>query len=255
MCNIQGLNVPVKQNNVIHWHKESGNMVFIVTETKLRSNVRPWIMNKFDDVHIFTSGLNNGYLGAGIAIFMNSSLAQHVFKIKKVPGHIILLCLFFKGKVSVLIIGLYACAFPGNQFGQASGINFFIAWVVNFSNFVVLGGDFNKSKSIRSASFGFCSSLGLVNSFGGHPLAGASTWSNSRGIKKIIDHVFVSGSLISAVVSHKVESVTEFFDTDHRTVSVSVDLGGLLDVHLASICRHANIDCWKFKLKNMDANG
>ncbi|KAG9286820.1 hypothetical protein G9A89_012370 [Geosiphon pyriformis] len=240
MCNIWGLNVFTKQNNIICWHKKSGNIVSIVTETKLRSNIRPWIINKFNNVCIFISGLDNGYLGTGI---------------EEVPGHVILVCLLFKGKVSVSIVGLYACAFPGDQFGQAPSINFFIDWMVNSNNFVVLGGNFNKGKSIRSVSFGFCSSLGLVNSFGGHSLAEAFMWSNLRSIEKIIDHVFVSESLISAVASNKVEFVTEFFDTDHRAVSVSVSLDGLLDMRLASIHKHANIDHWKFKLKNVDADG
>ncbi|KAG9307427.1 hypothetical protein G9A89_017257 [Geosiphon pyriformis] len=197
----------------------SENMVFIVMETKLRFNVRPWIMNKFDGVCIFTSGLIDGYLGAGV---------------KEVPGCIILVHLLFKDKVLVSIIGLYACASP----------------VVNSSNFVVLGGDFNEDKSMRSASFRFCLSIDLVNSFSRHPLAGASMWDNLRGIEKVIDHVFVSESLISAVTSHGVESVAGFFDTNHRAISVSVNLGGLLDMYLANIHRHTNIDYWKFKLKN-----
>ncbi|KAG9284929.1 hypothetical protein G9A89_006307 [Geosiphon pyriformis] len=116
-CNVWGLNVSVKQKDVFCWHRKSSNMMSIVMETKLRSNVRLWIMNKFDGVCIFTSGLNNGFLGAGIAIVMNNSLAQYVSKVEEVPGHIILVHLIFKDKVSVSIVGLYACASSGNWFG------------------------------------------------------------------------------------------------------------------------------------------
>ncbi|KAG9294424.1 hypothetical protein G9A89_001929 [Geosiphon pyriformis] len=201
-CNVQGLNVPTKQKDIVYWHKEFRNM----------------IMNRFDKVHIFTSGLDNGYLRTGMVIVMNNSLAQHVSKMEKIPNHVILVHLLFKGKVLVTIIGLYTCASPGDWFGQAFG-------------------------------------LSLVNSFGGHSLAGVSTWSNSKGIEKVIDHIFVNESLISAVASYKVESVTEFFNTDYRAVLVSIGLDDLLNMHLNGICRYANKNCWKFKLKNVDVNG
>ncbi|KAG9304471.1 hypothetical protein G9A89_020035 [Geosiphon pyriformis] len=64
-----------KQNNIICWHKNSDNMVSIVTETKLRSNIRPWIINKFDEIQIFTSDLDAGFYDAGVAIIMNNFLA------------------------------------------------------------------------------------------------------------------------------------------------------------------------------------
>ncbi|KAG9298001.1 hypothetical protein G9A89_018829 [Geosiphon pyriformis] len=200
-------------------------------------------MRKFDGVHIFTSGLNNRFFGAGIAI------------VEEISGHVILVHLLFKSKVSVLIIGLYTCASFGDQFKQIPGINFFIGQVVNSSNFIVLGSNFNKNKSMKSASFEFCLGLGLINSFGGHFLARASIWSNSKGIEKVIDHIFVSKCLILAVAGHRVKSVSEFFDTNYKAVLVSVGLSGLLDVYLDNICRHANKDCWKFKLKNVDADG
>ncbi|KAG9290235.1 hypothetical protein G9A89_022211 [Geosiphon pyriformis] len=201
-CNIWGLNVPAKQKNIMDY-------------------------NRFEGVCIFTFRLIDGYLGAGVVIVMNNSLVRHVFKVEKVPGCIILMHLLFKSKVLVSIIGLYACAFPGDQFEQAPRINFFIAQV---------------GKSMKNTSFGFCLNIGLVNSFGGHSLAGASMWDNSRDIEKVIDHVFVSESLILAVAGHRIESVTEFFDTDYRAILVSVGLSGLLDMHLAGIHRHANMN-------------
>ncbi|KAG9303369.1 hypothetical protein G9A89_013695 [Geosiphon pyriformis] len=254
MCNVRNINVPAKQNNVVYWHKESSNMVSIVTKMKLKPSIKPWIMNKFEGVHIFTSGLDSGFLGAGVAIIMDNSLVQHVSKKEKVPDHIVLVCFLFKGRVLVSIIGLYACAFSGNQFKQAFCVNFFIARIVNSSSFVVLGGNFNKCSSKKSASYRFCLGLGLVNSFGGHSLAGAFTWSNLRGVEKVIDHILVSKSLISAVAGHKVGFVSEFFDINHKAVSVLVGLGGLLNVRLRVLCKQVNKDHWKFKLKGMNVN-
>ncbi|KAG9291696.1 hypothetical protein G9A89_022115 [Geosiphon pyriformis] len=182
-------------------------------------------MNRFDGVRIFTSGLNSGFLGTGVAIIMNNSLARHVFKIKEISDHVISVHLLFKGKISVSIIGLYTCASSGNQFEQTSGINFFITRVVNSSSFVVLGGDFNKGRSKKS------------------------------GVVKVIDYILISENLISAMASHKVNSVSKFFDTDHKAVLVLVDLDGLLNVHLGGLCKQASKDHRKFKLKGVNVNG
>ncbi|KAG9293662.1 hypothetical protein G9A89_018999 [Geosiphon pyriformis] len=201
-CNVRGINVSAKQEDVVCWHCNSGNLVSFIMETKL------------------------------------SLLAQHVSKIEEIPGQVILVHLLFKGKLSVTVLGLYASTFLDIHFRQASKVNSFIAKAVNASNFVVLGGDFNKNEFERSVSYGFCLGLGLVNSLAGHQLAKTSTWSNSRGIEKTIDYILVSKNLSSAVVKYWVGSVLEFFDTDHKAVMVSVSLDGLLD----------------FKIKDADAS-
>ncbi|KAG9299375.1 hypothetical protein G9A89_014023 [Geosiphon pyriformis] len=183
------------------------------------------IKDKFDGIQIFTSGLDIGYLGAGIAVIMDNSLACHVSRVKEVSGHLILIWLLFKDKLSVTILDLYAGVSPGTRFAQAPAVNSLIVKAVNSSTFVVLGGNFNKNDSGRSASFKFCLGLGLVNSFAGHSLT--------------IDFILVSGTLSSAVAKHCVNSVSDFFNTDHKSVMVSVGLGGLLD----------------FRIKNTDSAG
>ncbi|KAG9300792.1 hypothetical protein G9A89_023590 [Geosiphon pyriformis] len=251
-CNVRRMNNPAKQKDIFHWHKKSGSLISIVTETKLCFSSQPWIMKRFEGVWVFTFGLDVGFCGAGVAIFVNNSLTRHVSKVKKVKGRVLLICLLFKNKLSVSVIGLYACVSGGNYFAQASVINSFIADTVNKSSFVVLGKDFNENCSVKGASLKKCLGLGLVNVFGGHSLARILTWSNSRGVSRILDYILVSNSLISAVVDHDVSSVSEFFNMDHLAVSMSIGLGGLLDACLNSIHKHANKDCWKFKIK--DAN-
>ncbi|KAG9288634.1 hypothetical protein G9A89_006735 [Geosiphon pyriformis] len=230
MCNVRGINVPAKQADVVHWHVSSGNMVSFITETKLRSSSGPWLKDKFDGVQIFSSGLDKGFMGAGVVIVMNTSLARHVSKVEEIPGQVISVQLLFKGKLSV----------------TASEVNTLIAKAVNSSNFVILGGDLNENGSDRSASFKFCLSLGLVNLFVGHHLANSYMWSNSKGVGKTIDYIFVGSNLSTVVADHQVVSVSDFFDTDHKAVVVSVGLSGLLD---------ANKDHWKFKIKNADCVG
>ncbi|KAG9297634.1 hypothetical protein G9A89_011149 [Geosiphon pyriformis] len=189
---------------------------------------------------------------------MDNFLAYHVSKVEKVPDRVVSVQLLFKGKLSVTLLELYAGASSGARFGQASEINSLITKAVNSSTHVVLGGDFNENGSDRSVSFKFCLDLGLVNSFGGYYSVGSHTWSNSRGVVKTIDYIFVSGSLFSAVVGHQTVSVSDFFDTNHRTVMVLIGLGGLLntkfrDLSLAKILSLGNVFSGAEARDNVDA--
>ncbi|KAG9291303.1 hypothetical protein G9A89_021805 [Geosiphon pyriformis] len=248
-CNVRGMNIPAKQKDIVRWHKNMGNLVSIFTETKLKDRVRPWIANKFNGVWVFFSGLDSGYLGAGVAVVMDSSLARHMCRVSEVPGQLLSVRLLFKNKLSVSILGLYAGASSVVWFSQADEINSFIAKAVNESSFVILGGDFNEDGSHKSASFKRCFDLGLVNFLVGSPAAKTSTWENSRDVTKVIDYVFVSLCLVNAIVHHKILNVNEHFDTDHRAVSVNLGLGGLLDTCLISLHKQVNRNCWKFDIK------
>ncbi|KAG9284319.1 hypothetical protein G9A89_007474 [Geosiphon pyriformis] len=239
------MNNSAKQEDIIRWHRDLNNLVSIVTETKLKDKVRPWITTKFDGVWVFTSGLDSGYLGSGVAIVMNNSLARHIFKVSEVPGWLLSIRLLFKNKLSVSVLGLYTGASSGVQFSQAGNINSLIAKTVNELSFVVLGGDFNEDGICKSASFKKCFDLGLVNVLAGSVLVKTLTWGNSHGVVKTIDYMFVSSSLINTVVDRGV--------TD--AVSVSVGLGDLLDSQLNSMRKQANKDCWKFDFRNAGEKG
>ncbi|KAG9298626.1 hypothetical protein G9A89_012694 [Geosiphon pyriformis] len=223
------MNNLAKQNDVIHWHMEKNNLVSIFTESKLKGKIRPWI--------VFTFGLESRYLGAGVAVVMNSSLARHVYKVSEMPGRLLSIKLLFKNKLSVFILGLYAGAFLAVWFSQAGKVNSLIAKAVNKSFFIILGGDFNKNSSHKCASFKKCLDLGLVNALGGSFYGKLPTWSNSWGITKMIDFMFVSSNLVNAIVSCDVFGIGEYFDTDHQTVSVLVswvyDYKGANDVKWA----------------------
>ncbi|KAG9297710.1 hypothetical protein G9A89_011225 [Geosiphon pyriformis] len=81
------------------------------------------IAGKFEGVRMFTSGLNSGYLGAGIVVVMDFSLAKHVCKITEMPNRLLSIRLLFKNKLSVSVLGLYAGALSATQFSQAGEIN------------------------------------------------------------------------------------------------------------------------------------
>ncbi|KAG9294043.1 hypothetical protein G9A89_021211, partial [Geosiphon pyriformis] len=164
----------------------------------------------------------SGSFGSGIAIIMDISLAHHVCKISK--------------------------------FSQAGEINSIIAKAVNESFFVVLGGNFNKNGSHKCASFKKCFDFGLVNFFGGSFFVKTPTWANSHGVAKTINFLFVFSNLVNAVVDCNMCGIGKFFNTDHWAVSVSVGLGGLLDVQLNSLHKQANRDWWKFDFKGADVN-
>ncbi|KAG9298401.1 hypothetical protein G9A89_000400 [Geosiphon pyriformis] len=223
MCNAQGINNPAKQKDIVRWHKDIGNLISIITETKLKDRICLWITDKFDGVHVFTSSLDSEYLGSGVAIIMNFSLAKHVCKVSEVPR-------------------LYTGASSGVRFLQTSKINSLIVKTVNKSSFIILGGNFNENGSQKCASFKKYISLELVNSLMGSLSVGCSTWSNPRGAKKTIDYILVSSNLVSVVVSHDVMNIGDYFNTDYHAVSVLVGLGGLLDTKLNSFHKQMNKD-------------
>ncbi|KAG9288253.1 hypothetical protein G9A89_021284 [Geosiphon pyriformis] len=237
-------------NNIIHWHKEIDNVISIFMELKLKEKVCPWIVNKFDGVWVFTSGLESGYLGASVVIVMNFLLARHVSKISEVSGWLLFIKLLFKNKLLVSILGLYVGASLVAQFFQAGSINSLIVKVVNESSFIIFGGDFNEDRSHKSTSFNKCVDLRLVNSLVNSLAVKEPIWANSRNVMKTIDFVFVSPILVNVIVHQEVLGIGEHFDMDHNAVFMSVGLGGLLDMQLVSLRKQANRNHWKFDIRN-----
>ncbi|KAG9286594.1 hypothetical protein G9A89_005362 [Geosiphon pyriformis] len=250
MCNVKDMNNCAKQADIVHWHKNMNNMISIVTETKLKGKIRPCITNKFDSVCVFTFGLDSGHMRSGVAIILDSSLVRHVCKVSEVSGRLLLVKLLFRNKLSVSILGLYAGVSSAVCFSQAGKVNSLIAKAVNESSFVIFGGDFNEDGSYKCASFKKCFDLGLINSLRGSSFVKLPTWCNSCGVTKTIDYVLIFSNLVGVVVDHGVNGVEDYFDTNYKAVSVSVGLGGLLNVKLNSLHKQANRDCWKYNIKN-----
>ncbi|KAG9291704.1 hypothetical protein G9A89_022123 [Geosiphon pyriformis] len=124
-----------------------------------------------------------------------------------------------------------------------------IAKAVNKLFFVILDSNFNENSSHKCASFKKCLDLGLVNFLSECSHVKIPTWTNSHGVAKIINFLFISSNLVNAVISQNVFNVGEFFDTDHQTVSVSVSLDGLLNIQLNFFHKQANRNYWKFNFK------
>ncbi|KAG9285141.1 hypothetical protein G9A89_000642 [Geosiphon pyriformis] len=165
MYNVRSMLNLAIQEDIVCWHKDLGNMILI-----------------FDGLQIFTSGLDVGFRGAG-----------HVSKVNEISGHLIFVCLLFKNKLFVMILSLYAGASIGTQFSQAVDINSMVFKVVNFSSFVVLGGNFNENRSGKS-------------------------------VEKVINFILVSRNLAFAMILYSVNGVSKFFDTDHKSVFISIGL-------------------------------
>ncbi|KAG9296454.1 hypothetical protein G9A89_015046 [Geosiphon pyriformis] len=123
------------------------DLVWKIAMCNLKEKIHPWIVNKFSDVQVFISSLNSEYLGSGVVVIIDNSLARHVCKVSEVPGQLISIKLFFKNRLSVLILGLYAGVFSA-------------------STFIILGSDFNEDGShkdvIKTIDYIFVS-LNLVN--------------------------------------------------------------------------------------------
>ncbi|KAG9305598.1 hypothetical protein G9A89_001659, partial [Geosiphon pyriformis] len=236
-CNIRGINNPAKQKDIICWHKDMNNLIFI-------------IINKFSSVWVFTSELDSGHMGSGVAIIMNIFLVQHVCKVSEMPGQLLSIKLLFKNKLSVLILGLYIGASSVVRFSQTGKINSFIAKTVNKVFFVVLGRDFNEDSVHKCASFKRCLDLGLVNSLLGSPVVKVFTWENLRGVKKTIDYILVSSNLVNIVLKH---SVVDMFSDKFTTAVKFSDLDAMWDVLCRIMTFLANEIFRKKWFKNFDS--
>ncbi|KAG9305001.1 hypothetical protein G9A89_007404 [Geosiphon pyriformis] len=192
--------------DIIRWHMVLNNDISIITKTKLYSSIKPWIANKFPGVRVFTSSLDAGFLGAGMALIMNEKLAKHVSKISEILSRLLMVHLLFKNKKSVFVLGLYVETSLDKHMIQTGLVNSFIARVCNKSTFVILGGDFNEDRNKHSSSFSKCTDFGLVN------------------ILKTIDYIFVSQSLSNVLIKGCVVDVDEFFNTDHSSVQITIGL-------------------------------
>ncbi|KAG9293943.1 hypothetical protein G9A89_019281 [Geosiphon pyriformis] len=234
-CNVRDLNNPAKQ-----------------ADTKLKDKIRPWIINKFNGVWVFMSSMNSSYMGSGIAIVMDNSLVRHICKVSELTGHLLSVRLLFKNKLSVSILELYAGVLSDVWFFQAGDINSLIAKAVNEFFFMILGGNFNEDSARKCASFRKCFDLGLVDFLEGSLFTKMPIWTNSYGVAKVFNYIFVSLSLGSTVIDGSVASIEDYFDIDYKAVSTSMGLGGLLNIQLSSLCKQANKDHWKFDVKNAD---
>ncbi|KAG9284709.1 hypothetical protein G9A89_002940, partial [Geosiphon pyriformis] len=62
----------------------------------------------FDDIQLFTFGLEFSYLGSGVIVIMNINLAKHVCKVSKIANKLLSIKLLFRNKLSILILEFYA---------------------------------------------------------------------------------------------------------------------------------------------------
>ncbi|KAG9296302.1 hypothetical protein G9A89_014894 [Geosiphon pyriformis] len=150
---------------------------------------------------VFTSGLESGYLGLGVAIIMNVFLVQHMCKVSEVS-----------------VLGLYGDVTLEKRLAYSHVINSMVAETLNGSIFVVLSGDFNENDSGRSVSFKKFLDLDLLDSLYGSLLHKLSTWFNSRGVQKCIDFILVNDGLRSSSFNQQVYCLDEFFDFDYLVI-------------------------------------
>ncbi|KAG9290825.1 hypothetical protein G9A89_010974 [Geosiphon pyriformis] len=177
-------------------HIDVGNMISVVTETKLRGKVYLWIINKFDGF---------GYLDSSVAIIMNVSLVQYMCKVFEVPDQLISVKLLFRDKLLVTVLGLYARATLKKRLAYLHVINLIMAKTLNGSTFVVLSRNFNENDFGHSTSFKKFLDLGLLDSL--------------QNVQKCIDFILVSNSLHSFFFNQYVYYPVEFFNFDYLVVS------------------------------------
>ncbi|KAG9293876.1 hypothetical protein G9A89_019214 [Geosiphon pyriformis] len=247
-------------DDIVHNSSSSFSKVLIFKVSGLESKMVAFevsiglVLERLDCLYsgtVFTSGLESGYLGAGVAIIMDASLAKHICKVSEMSGQLISVKLLFKNKLSLIVLGLYTDAILEKRLAHSHVINSIMAEVLNGSIFIVLSDDFNKNDSGCNASFKKCLDLSLFNSLYGFSLHRLSTWSNLRGVQKCIDFILVSNGLCSLFFNQKVYCLAEFFDFDHLVVLADIGLRGFFNFQFNLVHKQAAKEKWKYKVSGV----
>ncbi|KAG9292753.1 hypothetical protein G9A89_001283, partial [Geosiphon pyriformis] len=128
-------------------------------------------------------------------------------------------------RLSASVLRLYAGALLVVWFFQAGKINSFIVKAVNKFSFVILDGDFNKDGTWKYTSFKKCFDLGLVNSLRESLFVKTPMWTNFCGVTKALNYILIFSCLVNAIVDDSMADVEDYFNTNHKAVYASMNLG------------------------------
>src|SRR6185369_6875873 len=208
--------------DMLDWIDQERLDITIITETKLHPS------NAF---HNFTSK-NKKYIsywtidlihskGSGVGIIINkNTLGKHVYTHSDIPGRLLQVRLKFKGKITITITGVYGPADKSDKKTKNAIIGHIKNCVKNEQNcYHIIAGDLNEDPDNHPTHMIIDTILGI----GLFKLTtnDASTWSNSNGTERQLDHIFVSEGLATGNYTTDIINLHQKIDTDHHAVTTS----------------------------------
>ena len=119
-CNVQGMNNPAKQDDIIQWHIHHHHTISCLSETRLNQQTARFLKNKHPNTTLLHTSDPLNTNGSGAAILINRQLTPHIHSIQDIPGRCITIQLKFRNKVSITISSIYGKANWDKRIARAS---------------------------------------------------------------------------------------------------------------------------------------
>src|SRR6185369_13369464 len=217
--NIKGINKDEKFDDMLEWINQERLDITIITETKLHpSNAYHNFISKNKKYISYWTIDSLHTKGSGVGIIINkNTLGKHVYSHLDIPGRLLQVRLKFKGKITVVITGIYGPADKSDKKTKNAIIGQIKNHIKNEQNcYHIIAGDLNEDPDNHSTHTMIDTILGL----GLFKLTtyDAPTWSNSGGIERQLDHVFVSEGLATGDYTTDTINLHQIIETDYKAV-------------------------------------
>ena len=220
--NVKGINKDEKFDDMLDWINQERLDITIVTETKLHpSNAYHNFTSKNKKYISYWTIDPNHTKGSGVGIIINkNTLGKHTYSRSDVPGRLSQVRLKFKGKITITITGVYGPADKSDKKTKDAIIGHIKNHIKNEQNcYHIIAGDLNEDPENHSthAIINTILSIGLCKL----TTDNAHTWSNSNGIERQLDHIFVSEGLAAGEFMTDIIDLHQKIETDHHAVVTS----------------------------------
>ncbi|HKQ21977.1 MAG TPA: endonuclease/exonuclease/phosphatase family protein, partial [Nitrososphaeraceae archaeon] len=242
--NIQGLNDPTKQQQVLNQMSIEHIDILGLSETKLNITSSKLIFKNNQQYKAFFNNDSDSPRGSGVGIIISNTYAKYIQKVNSYKGRCIYIDLFMKGKVKLRIMQIYLPATTTNMRSYTSDIQQFIyenlKQAVATNTRIILMGDFNakyeefiseyrRNHTTRwwNKIFQFLHRLQLVDTIqlfhDINPTNPFNTFIPKNSLLKPtrIDYIWISRDLIDESINSNIYQ-PELYNTDHNAVYLSL---------------------------------
>jgi exonuclease III/ribonuclease HI len=241
--NIQGLNLPSEQQQVLSFMKINNINILGLSETKLQDKKAKCIYKNNKHYKAFFNNNSNNINGSGVGIIIDNNYSRYIQNKGGFKGRVIYLDMFLKGHIKIRIIQIYLQA---NFTGTRNEIQDIHRYIINLietahkkNTKVILMGDFNvnpeKYKKAYRINGSFQWKYNILHELKNNNMVDMVDLYNDITEDKTyatyipkqldysqsrIDMIYVSRDLISDTLTSN--NISNLFNTDHLAVYLTI---------------------------------
>jgi len=230
--NVKEINNPEKFDDVIHWIESKDLDITILTETKLDPTKAFHKFNKKNKKYVACWTFDcDQPKGSGVGIITKkSTVGKHHFLNRSPNGRILQAHFKFKGKIDLIIIGIYGPANHADKTSKKEIIQHINSNIHNKEKtHYIVAGDLNEDpeQHPHTPIIDQLTTKGLHTTYTDDHKQ-TPTWTNSSGTHRRLDHIYLSAGLFFNGTSTCIESTERFFQTDHLAVVTDFNANHIL---------------------------